>query len=477
MAVRRRRVVVSGPTYLLQSQAPRTTFGVRIIAPEDRRLWMTGYQTASRYFPFPTVRRNRLSAFPAKVIRERNCRGIASCSGFPRKGKRQMIEGDSPEVSTKPVHPTRRMGVFAAAQPQSVTILPTYRCNAACAECCFESNPRIRHRMTRAEMLALIDRLPIDFPDLEFVVFSGGEVTLLREELIDAIARVTELNLGSRVVSNGHWGRSDRSAEWWVTQFRSAGLGELNLSTGDEHQQFVPFNSVARAAMHAVRAGLVTLISIEGSENARFQMDSFARQPLITEILQNPDLAKYFLLMTNVWMPFHSDTDITNDRQFGHSAKPCDNIFDNVAINPHGFIMSCCGLTMEYIPEIKVGHIDNDNMRRVYGEQYGDLLKLWIWIDGTQFIYDEVMTRLARRKSLLSPHMCSTCAQIYTDPVIRDMAMQLAGERAEQILLRATIKAQITGRLASNGREGLGGRTNRTGYPGRSASIEMEVGP
>src|SRR5688572_22141929 len=71
-----------------------------------------------------------------------------------------------------------------AAQPKSVTILPTYRCTAACAECCFESHPGIKHRMDRDDLLALIDRVHDELPGVKYVVLSGGEVTLLREDLL-----------------------------------------------------------------------------------------------------------------------------------------------------------------------------------------------------------------------------------------------------------------------------------------------------
>jgi hypothetical protein len=113
-------------------------------------------------------------------------------------------------------------------------------------------------------------------PHVRFVVFSGGEVTLLREDLLAAISLLTKLGLGSRVVSNGHWGRTDGSAAWWIDRFLGAGLSELNLSTGDEHQDFIPFDSVARAASHAVRRGLLTMIVVEGKDTARRLVQSGA---------------------------------------------------------------------------------------------------------------------------------------------------------------------------------------------------------
>jgi organic radical activating enzyme len=336
-----------------------------------------------------------------------------------------------------------------AAQPKSVTILPTYRCTAACAECCFESHPGIKHRMDRDELLALIDRVHDELPRVKYVVLSGGEVTLLREDLLAAIARLTELGLGSRIVSNGHWGRTDKSANWWIRRLKAAGLSELNLSTGDEHQAFVPFESVARAAYHAVKGGLLTLIVLEGKDTSRFRMKDLRAHPLITEILETDELRQRFILMTNVWMPFHSDTDITNEGKLKH--QPCDNIFTNFVVNPTGNLMSCCGLTMEYIPELKVGHIDSHHLGETYSDQYRDLLKLWIWLDGTQTIFDLAIERGGLDTRRLSPHQCSTCTQIYKDPNLRSVVRELVEENAEQIIFRAALKSQLTGRASGAG--------------------------
>jgi MoaA/NifB/PqqE/SkfB family radical SAM enzyme len=302
--------------------------------------------------------------------------------------------------------------------------------------------------MSRQDILDLINRIAEEMPHVRFVVFSGGEVTLLRDDLLAGISLLTKLGLGSRVVSNGHWGRSDKSAEWWVEQFLTAGLCELNLSTGDEHQEFVPFDSVARAASHAVRHGLLTMIVVEGKDTAKFDMEELRTHPLIAEILNSEQLREKLILLTNIWMPFHTGTDITNENIPDEKrGEGCENIFDNFVVNPYGYLMSCCGLTMEYIPELKVGHINSDHLQEIYSEQYNDLLKLWIWLDGTKLIFDRAVAWAGLDKKMVSPHICSICAQIFRDPDLRKAVDELVVENAQQIVFRSTIKARLTGRL------------------------------
>ena len=50
-------------------------------------------------------------------------------------------------------------------------------------------------------------------PSIKVVVFTGGECTLLKDDLISAICFCTNLGLKTRIVSNGHWGKSLETAQ------------------------------------------------------------------------------------------------------------------------------------------------------------------------------------------------------------------------------------------------------------------------
>jgi pyruvate-formate lyase-activating enzyme len=336
---------------------------------------------------------------------------------------------------------------LATAQPESFTILPTYRCNAACRECCFESHPGIKHRMSRDELLGLIRRVREELPSVRYVVLTGGEVTLLRKDLLDAISLLTELGLGSRIVTNGHWARTDSDAARWVKDLISAGLAELNLSTGDEHLEWVPTESVARAALHAARNQLLTIVTIEGTADAKFRLEEFRELSQIREVLRDDKLRRWLVVMTNVWMPFHSNSGIRQDEDITE-AKGCDNIFDNFVVNPYGNLMSCCGLTMEYIPEMKVGHVSEPaTLQQVYGSQFDDLLKLWIWLDGTRAIFELARLRCGQPVEPTSPHHCAICAQLYQNPQLRSTIQEMVIQKAGEIVFRSSVKARLNGRV------------------------------
>jgi MoaA/NifB/PqqE/SkfB family radical SAM enzyme len=60
--------------------------------------------------------------------------------------------------------------------PTVLTMLATYRCTAACRECCFECNPSLTQRVPIDRILLYIDEAAQDFPSMKLVVFSGGSV-------------------------------------------------------------------------------------------------------------------------------------------------------------------------------------------------------------------------------------------------------------------------------------------------------------
>lgn len=59
-------------------------------------------------------------------------------------------------------------------KPQAITFLTTFQCSAACENCCFQCNPKVRKHMTLSEMKKYLNKCLIRFPSIKMVVFSGG---------------------------------------------------------------------------------------------------------------------------------------------------------------------------------------------------------------------------------------------------------------------------------------------------------------
>ena len=64
--------------------------------------------------------------------------------------------------------------------PKIITVVTTYKCTAACRECCFQCSPKINVRLTYEEINRFITTAVREFKDsIQLCVFTGGECTLL----------------------------------------------------------------------------------------------------------------------------------------------------------------------------------------------------------------------------------------------------------------------------------------------------------
>lgn len=247
--------------------------------------------------------------------------------------------------------------------PTTLTIITTYQCTAACKQCCFESSPSVTGRLTRRQIRDRIAEAVASFVDLAQLVFSGGEAFLLKEDLYDAVEFATSRGLQTRIVSNGSWGKSERHAEETARRLQSAGLTELNISTGKDHQEWVPPESVINAAKAAAEANIRTLVTVEADGPDSAALRAITSSGAVTELLNSGRIA----LQCNTWMPFHDTAEDRRQTVDVESLRSgCDQVFSNAVVTPHDNLSACCGLTHEHIPEMRLGACDGRNMRKLY---------------------------------------------------------------------------------------------------------------
>lgn len=305
--------------------------------------------------------------------------------------------------------------------PQSITILPTYRCNAACEQCCFESNPRIKGRLEKEDILNSINRINSDFPSVKLIVFSGGECTLLKDDLYDSIKLASSLGFSTRIVTNAGWGKTRRTAAAVVEHLSASGLNEINISTGLDHQKWVPFASVCNAAEAALGSGIPTLVTIEKDSPESYCLEKALTSEVVQSLLKEYPSA--FHLLSNSWMPFNDRmVDRSDQAATVSTSGGCSQLFQNMVITPDGGISACCGLTFEYIPELKIGRIDSGlSLKEIYEAGLNDFLKIWIHLDGPKKIIEMVMGG-GQHKDISESHVhiCQTCVFLYQDNDIRE---------------------------------------------------------
>ena len=288
------------------------------------------------------------------------------------------------------------------------------------------------------EMISSINQAKAAFPDLRQVVFSGGECVMLGEDLFAAISHATKLKLSTRIVSNGYWGASANKAKKVAKRLWESGLGEINISTGRDHAEFVKVESALRAVDAAVNFGIFGLITVEQDAHD----SSIVKQ--ITESEQYINLMKLgenrFRFQINTWMQF---TDSHVDRPLRDNPArpgPCQQLFSNIVVTPHKNISACCGLTYEHIPEMRIGNISEaDGIKNAYAAEVSDFLKVWIHVDGPEGIVRKLYGDDIPPGLISKDHTCDTCARMHKCETTRELIRSRYQEFYPEVMLKHAV--------------------------------------
>lgn len=178
---------------------------------------------------------------------------------------------------------------------RELAIATTDKCQARCAHCLMKSGPERSEVLTVEQMWDMVSYLKTNH-GLGLVVFTGGESTLLGDDLFEIIARCSVAGLGTRLVSNAIWADTEKSAESMTRSLRECGLGEVNYSTDDFHQVWVSLANIRNAWRASKGKGFQSVvIGLCSGPRSRITPDyiqDFLEEeiPLIYDIYGNPVL-------------------------------------------------------------------------------------------------------------------------------------------------------------------------------------------
>jgi len=312
-------------------------------------------------------------------------------------------------------------------KPRFLTIIPTHKCSASCQECCFRCTPRIKY----------IDKSLKTYPSIQVVVITGGECFLLGKQLDKIIKHAASHKIITRVVTNGFWATSYKAAYNRLKSLATAGLVELNLSTGDNHQEFVKFECIVNAIQAAHDVGIKTIcVSIETKPNATFTSNIIQNHSELKPLIEK----KVLHIINASWMNFRKSPEQSSTLAMHLNHKrPCPNIFTEIVINPYSQLLSCCGLTVEYNKYLKIGNIETNSIKELYEKQFNDLYKFWLFIDGPEFIYEKLMS-IRKLPKHTFPHECAYCIEIVKDNENINLLKEIIKTELPNIIFRYKIR-------------------------------------
>jgi MoaA/NifB/PqqE/SkfB family radical SAM enzyme len=333
--------------------------------------------------------------------------------------------------------------------PSIINFITTNKCTAACKDCCFNCNPHKNDRLSLQDMKNYIDQSLEAYSTIKLLVLTGGECFTLGNDLNNIIKYGADKGLFVRVVTNGYWAKSFKKSYTRLKKLAEQGLKEVNISTGDEHLEWVSYDNIVYAIAASLRLDLTTVINIETSPISDF---TFKR------LKEDPRLIKYFKkygnnklkILNSVWMPFtkSSEKEMNDNKKIKKNSiylrKRCTSLFSTISINPFHQVNACCGLTSEYTPYLKLGSAKKWTLKELYEYQFNDFLKIWLFNEGPQKIM-EFISEIEPQKRIDTTgwHICQICAELFRDKEKIAIIQQNYNKVYSNILLKHSFQIKI----------------------------------
>jgi len=322
---------------------------------------------------------------------------------------------------------------------KTLSVMPTYQCTAACTHCGTYSNPKQTTWLDADKMLAAIEQA-LD-SDYKVVVFTGGEPTLAGEDLLRGIRLVDSRGVCSRVVTNAWWATDEAAADSKLAELVSAGLKEINFSTGDQHARFVPVDNIMRGARAAAKIPLKTIvIMMETVEERTITKETILQHPEYKRIQQEFPRAKV-RIVESPWMPLSPRmvTKYPPGMAVSKTNLPihtgCSSCLGTTTVQADGRIAACCGLGMRSIPELQLGHVRDTTIREADERGENDFLKRWIRVEGPE----KILAWASRHDPEIVwedmyAHRCQSCMRLYKDPKVRSVIREHHQEKIPDVI-------------------------------------------
>lgn len=324
------------------------------------------------------------------------------------------------------------------SNPKVLSLLLTLQCTAQCLHCGTMSSPRAKGKLPLEIAQRLIHEAKV--LDFDSVVFTGGEPTLYGEGLFELISLASEFDLPTRIVTNAHWALSSERADQMMRRLHSAGLLEINFSTGDEHAHFVSIENIVRAMRAALDVGIKVAVMVEIVEDRKISKDTILAHPLFLKLIPSEE-ASSISIVESPWMPL--DENQISKYPSGLAVNSgnisqrlgCDSVINTTTVLGNGKIMACCGLGTRSIPELEVGNVYEDTIFEIRNRVENDFLKRWIRNEGPE----RILQWAAQKNPTIVwedqyAHRCQACKRIYTDPLVRDEIEQHYEEKILDVL-------------------------------------------
>ncbi|MEN8515123.1 radical SAM protein [Burkholderia sp. RS02] len=320
-----------------------------------------------------------------------------------------------------------------------LTVLTANQCTAACGHCSMNSSPQRRERLSYPAIRKVVDDL-LDARGLGMVIFAGGEPTLLKQHLLDAIAFCSAAGVKTRLVTNASWAITRGAAERTIDSLREAGLDEINYSADDYHLPFIPFRHVVNA-WHASKGKGFDSVVIANCYGPNSTLTSDSIQEQLGETLAvywdedgthaplpepGTDGTRY--LISNARLQRLGRGRTIDDAELIFPANqallnlPCPWAVTSAALSAQGHLLACCGTEAHANEFLDFGDALTEHAGTLVERTRGNLVVQAIGRFGPLFLMNFV--KLLTDEPLFAERyssVCEVCEAVVHHPRAREL--------------------------------------------------------
>jgi len=249
--------------------------------------------------------------------------------------------------------------------PTSASVFLDYQCNFACDHCSVGSSPETKFEMPEERWDLVFDELT-SLDSLQLVCFTGGEVTLHKDRLLDAIERVSDAGISTRIVTNAWWAHDTESAHDMLDDLVDAGLDELNTSYDDFHTEYMDFDNI----LNMIEAGLeydelnaIALACIIGNDDPDWTLERMECE-IEEHVGRPPDEIPMLTMLEDAAAPMGSGVQLDPNRYAAVKDVDigCRDVVSTFSVHPDGSVKICCGHAQFYRPDLTMGNLEERSL-------------------------------------------------------------------------------------------------------------------
>ena len=322
----------------------------------------------------------------------------------------------------------------------------TYDCPISCKYCVTRSGLNNGPSLDAKFMKEVISRI-IEQTDLCSVIFTGGEALLKLADVEETIRFAHSKGIWTRIVSNAFWAKNSATAERLLLRLKEAGLGEINVSCDDLHQEHIPLTNIYNAFWGAKHVGLPILIAHKKVVNAKITpeyLSEFLGVELEEikqgEVCQNE--SNYY--SSSLTVPIGNGVDKLNEEEYIIYPEspcawtgPCAGVLEGLVISPTKELHICCGMMEQSVPELSIGAWDSNRIAEIIYNANTDLIANWLALEGPyglmRFIQEKAPSVEFKDRYVNNCHLCN---DIFTRQDTRAVLAKYADEKSAELSLR-----------------------------------------